>query len=104
MDAETGPRRSRFASALILLVAFLFIGWLRAPDTKSLLLVGLMWLVLTVAFEFAFGHFIVGRSWESLGEDYNLPKGGLLPFGLAILMLSPLIAARMRGVNARSRS
>jgi hypothetical protein len=89
-------------SALILVVACLLVGWLRAPDTKSLLLVGVLWLVLTVAFELGFGHFVFGRSWESLGEDYNIPKGGLLPFGLVVLVFSPLIAARMRGVkNAR---
>src|SRR5260370_869679 len=84
-------------SALILLVAYLFVGWLRASDTTSLMLVGLLWLVLTVAFEFGFGHFVFGRSWESLGEDYNLPKGSLLPIGLVVLMLSPWIAARLRG-------
>jgi hypothetical protein len=86
-------------SALILVVAYLFIGWLKAPSTKSLLFVGLLWLVLTVAFELGFGHFVFGRSWESLGEDYDVPKGGLLPFGLVVLALSPLIAARLRGVK-----
>jgi hypothetical protein len=84
-------------SALILVVAYLFIGWLRAPDRKALLLVGLLWLVLTLAFELGFGHFVFGRSWGSLGEDYKIPKGGLLPFGLLVLALSPVIAARMRG-------
>jgi hypothetical protein len=37
----------------------------------SFLVLGLLWLVLTVAFEFGVGHFVFGRSWESLGEDYN---------------------------------
>jgi hypothetical protein len=83
-------------SALILLVAYLFAGWLHAPDTKSLLMIGVLWLVLTVAFEFGFGHFVLGRSWESLGEDYDVPKGGLLPFGMIVLVLSPRIAALMR--------
>jgi hypothetical protein len=86
-------------SVLILLVAYLLVGWLRAPDRKSLMLVGILWLVLTVAFEFGVGHFVFGRSWESLGEDYDVPKGGLLPFGLVVLALSPLIAAWMRGVK-----
>jgi hypothetical protein len=86
-------------SALILVVAYLLFGWLRAPDRKALMLVGLLWLVLTVAFEFGVGHFVFGRSWESLGEDYNLSKGGLLQLGLVVLALSPLIAARLRGLR-----
>ena len=84
-------------SALILLVAYLLVGWLRAQDTRSLLHVGVLWLVLTAAFELSFGHFVFGRSWESLGEDYNLSKGGLLQLGLVVLALSPWIAGRMRG-------
>jgi hypothetical protein len=86
-------------SALILLVAYLFVGWLHAPNTKALLHVGVLWLVLTVAFELGFGHFVFGRSRERLGEDYNLSKGGLLPFGLVVLALSPLIATRLRGLR-----
>lgn len=68
-------------SALILVVAYLFVGWLRAPDTKSLMLVGVLWLVLTVAFEFSFGHFVFGRSWDSVTEDYDVPQGGLFRWG-----------------------
>lgn len=56
--------------------------------------------MLTVAFELGFGHFVVGRSWESLGEDYNVPKGGLLPCGLVVLALSPVVAAWLREITA----
>jgi hypothetical protein len=86
-------------SALILLVAYLFVGWLRAPDTKSLMHVGVLWLVLTVAFELGFGHFVFGRTWESLRADYNVPRGELLPFWLVVMMLSPLIGAWLRGLK-----
>jgi len=50
-----------------------------------------------LAFEVLFGRFVVGVSWERLAADYNLLEGGLLPIGMLILMLSPLIAARLRG-------
>ena len=43
---------------------------------------------------------MVGASWERLGADYNVLKGGLLPFGMVILALAPLIAGRLRGVAA----
>ncbi len=87
------------ASALILLVAFLFIRWIGAVTTGSLLAVGLFWLALTLAFEFGAGHFLFHRSWESLTADYRISEGGLMPFGMVILILSPLIAARLRGIH-----
>ncbi len=83
-------------SVLILLVAYLFLGWLRAPNTKSLFKIGLLWLILTVAFEFGFGHFVFGRSWASLAEDYDLRRGGMLVVGMIVLGLSPWIASKIR--------
>ena len=39
----------------------------------------------------------VGLSWERIASDYDVPHGGLLPFGLIVLTLWPLIAAKLRG-------
>lgn len=39
--------------------------------------VGAVWLLLTVAFEFLFGHFVVGHPWSALLHDYNLAAGRL---------------------------
>ena len=64
-----------------------------------MLLVGFLWLVLTLAFEVAFGRFVVGASWERLAADYNVLEGGLLPFGMLVLLLLPLIAGRIRGLT-----
>ena len=47
-------------SLLILLVAYLSVPWLRVQTTRALLHVGVLWLLLTVTFEFSFGHF---KSW-----------------------------------------
>jgi hypothetical protein len=37
--------------------------------------VGLMWLALTVAFEFLFGHYGAGLAWVRLLHDYNICAG-----------------------------
>lgn len=47
---------------LILIVDSLSIRWIDGPDTKSLICVGLLWLVLTTAFELMFDHFVFRRS------------------------------------------
>mgnify|MGYP001139048550 CR=1 FL=1 len=56
-------------------------------------------LVLTLAFEILFGRFAVGASWDRLAADDNVLEGGFLPFGMLILLLSPLLAGKVRGVR-----
>jgi hypothetical protein len=84
-------------SAIILIIASLTIRWIAATRWSELVAVGLFWLVLTVAFEIGLGRFVMGLSWRRIGDDYNLLRGGMMPVGLVILVLSPLIAARLRG-------
>jgi hypothetical protein len=83
-------------SLLIFLVACILIRWIGAESRRQLLSVGVGWLVLTVAFELLAGRFVFGRSWEDLGSDYAIWRGGLLPIGLVVLTLAPLVAARLR--------
>ena len=85
------------ASLLIVGIACMFVRWIGATGTKALLRVGFLWLVLFTCFELGFGHYVFGLSWEYLSSDYNVLHGGLLPFGFVVLLLSPLIAARVRG-------
>ena len=86
-------------SVIILVIALASVRWIGAHRTTELLLVGFLWLVLTLAFEVAFGRFVVGASWERIVADYNLLEGGLLPFGMLVLLLSPLIAGKIRGLT-----
>lgn len=82
-------------AVLILTIATLFVRWLHASRVSQLLSVGVLWLVLTVVFEIVLGRFILGYSWEQIAADYNVLQGGLMPFGLVWLTLSPLIAAKI---------
>lgn len=86
-------------SLLILAIAYLFVPWLRARSTKPLLLIVVVWLALTVTFEVLLGR-LMHLSWQRILSDYNLPDGGFMPIGLLILLLAPLIAARLRGRNS----
>jgi hypothetical protein len=83
-------------SVIIMVIALAFVRWIGATRTTELLAVGVLWLGLTLAFEILFGRFVVGASWERLAADYNVLEGGLLPFGMLVLALSPLIAAKLR--------
>jgi hypothetical protein len=84
-------------SLIILAIALAFVRWIGASRTTHLLAVGVLWLGLTLAFEFLFGRFVVGASWMRLAADYNVLEGGLLPFGMLLLAVSPLIVSKVRG-------
>lgn len=86
-------------SVIILVIAVIFVRWIGVSRTSTLLTVGVLWVGLTLAFEILFGRFVMGASWERLAVDYNVFEGGLLPFGMAILLLSPLIAGNIRGTT-----
>jgi hypothetical protein len=85
-------------SILILLTVSIFIKWLPHLRISQLLAIGLLWVSLTVGFEIALGRFVLDYSWTRILSDYNLLEGGLMPIGLFVLMLSPLIAVKVRGV------
>ena len=84
-------------SAIILVIAYFTIRWIGSNRPSELLLIGLLWLVLTVAFEVLFGRFVIGLSWERIGSDYNVLNGGLMPLGLLVLFFSPMVASTLRG-------
>jgi hypothetical protein len=89
-------------SLIILTIAYFSVQWIRAKNIQSLIVVGLIWLILTLMYEISLGRFVFGFSWKKILSDYDISKGGLLPFGLIILTLSPLIAYKLRGMTKRS--
>jgi len=83
-------------SVLIIGVAFLSIPWLQIFRPVQLWVVGLGWLVLTLAFEFSFGIW-QGKSWPELFEAYTFKDGNIWPVVLAVTALAPYIAGKLRG-------
>jgi hypothetical protein len=55
------------------------------------LLIGLIWLTLTVAFEFLFGHYVMGNAWERLFHDYNLRAGRVWVLVLIWITIAPYV-------------
>lgn len=56
--------------------------------------IGLIWVALTVAFEFGFGHYVAKTSWSRLIEDYNLMRGRVWVLFLIWLGLAPWLLSR----------
>lgn len=56
--------------------------------------VGLVWLAMTVAFEFLFGRFVVGHTWIHLLRDYDLSAGRVWPLLLLWVLVAPRLFSR----------
>ena len=75
---------------LIMVVSFVFIRWLGPLRTAQSLLVGLLWLFLTLAFEFGLGRFVQHREWSEILDAYTFKNGNLWPLVLVVTFLAPL--------------
>lgn len=82
-------------TTLIVLVAWLSIGWIAPATPGAALRVGGWWLLLTVAFEFGFGRWR-GKGWDELLADYDLSRGRIWLLVLVATLLAPWIAGRLR--------
>ena len=54
-------------------------------------IIGFSWLLLTVAFEFIFGHFVAGNSWVRLLSEYNILAGRLWILFLTWITILPYV-------------
>jgi len=61
--------------------------------------IGLCWLVMTVVFEFGFGHFVAGHPWEKLLADYNLLEGRVWSLFLAWVAAVPFVVFKIAQVT-----
>lgn len=108
-----GPYLSELAAHQVstltgMILTFVFV-WLmhRAwpiDSSRTAWKIGLLWLVMTVLFEFGFGRFLAGHSWSRLLADYNLLQGRVWAVFLVWILVLPRIVHRVskrKGVDSR---
>jgi len=101
ISPRLGPRAGHVISTLILcaaiaVFALVSIPWIAPPDRSAALRVGVLWLALTVAFEFLAGHWLFGTPWEDLLADYNVAAGRVWMLVLVATLLAPAWAYSRR--------
>ena len=90
---------SLMLSMFILLLTWVLLPWVGTKSSGAALAVGGLWLVLTLAFEFGFGHFVAHKSWNALLVDYNVAEGRIWVLVLLTTFLAPLIVARIQRIG-----
>lgn len=56
--------------------------------------VGLIWLIMTIAFETGLGHYVLGNPWSEVLRDYDISEGRVWPFFLLWLTIAPYVFDR----------
>jgi ABC-type xylose transport system permease subunit len=79
-------------AAAIFLVAWISVSWIGPKNGLDAMVIGIVWVALTVAFEFLAGQYAFGNSWERLIADYNVFSGRIWILVLAANLLAPLWA------------
>ncbi len=84
------------SAAIITLTYFMLKDYVVNVSVGQLLLIGLLWVGLTIIFEFGFGHFVMKQPWEKLLADYNIFKGRLWVMVLLVTFLAPVLVKKIQ--------
>lgn len=80
---------------IIFLVTYLSFNFIHGNKPRYFL-VGLQWVFMTLAFEFLFGHFVAGKSWNELVQIFDITEGDLMLLVLLVTLLSPYWVSRLK--------
>jgi hypothetical protein len=76
-------------------IIFFFIKKIKTKEAKTLLGIGIFWVVITVIFVFLFGHFVMSYPWKKLLADYNLFNGRLWVLVLINNIAAPFFSRKI---------
>jgi hypothetical protein len=86
------------ATLLVLMAGYLWVLEGRRPirTSREALATGGSWALLTILFEFGFGHWVVGDSWSRLLQAYNLAEGRVWAAVPLWTLMGPEVIRRLR--------
>jgi len=95
---ELSAHRVSSLTAVILFYLYTWILEIKWPleSSQQALAVGIIWLCLTVAFEFFFGHYVANHPWSRLIQDYNLLSGRLWALVLLAVTAAPYVVYKLK--------
>lgn len=97
----TGDLLAHQLSTLLAMVEFILLSYfilrnnIEQITTQLAIIIGLIWVTSTILFEFGFGHFIIGHSWDLLFSDYNIFTGRVWSLFLVFELLTPLLLKKL---------
>jgi hypothetical protein len=84
-------------AAFLALIAVFVRHFNLTPDQA--LMIGMAWVAAAIVFEFGFGHYVDGLSWDRLLSDYDLTRGRLLLLVWIAVGAGPFLLAQLLHVD-----
>jgi hypothetical protein len=89
-----GELRAHQVSTVTGIILFGIYVWIlslrcKIQSSSEAIAIGLIWLILTIGFEFLFGHYVAGYPWSRLLHDYNILEGRLWVLVLLWITIAP---------------
>ncbi len=85
-------------SVLLFVVVYLALPWLGKHTASRYILVGVQWLLMTLLFEFLFGHYVAGKAWWDILQVFDVCSGELFSLALLVVLVAPLTVAKLRSL------
>ena len=94
---KVGEQKAHVIGTIIFLILqfvliFVYVKMSLIRESSILLEVGVFWVILTVLFEFGFGHYIMKHPWSKLLADYNIFKGRIWVLVLINNIFAPVFS------------
>jgi hypothetical protein len=95
---ELAAHQLSTATLLALMAAYFWALEGRWPirTSREAFTIGGSWAVLTILFEFGFGHYVIGDAWSSLLRAYNLADGRVWAAVPLWTLVGPELIRRLR--------
>jgi hypothetical protein len=96
-----GDLRAHQLSTIIFIIIIFIVTYLVFRYSKLELtnqhtyIIGTIWLLLTICFEFLAGHYLFSNSWDKLLADYNILNGRIWSLVLITLFFSPYLSSKL---------
>ncbi|MBI3188398.1 MAG: hypothetical protein HYZ31_11110 [Gammaproteobacteria bacterium] len=95
VDELTAHQLSSLSGIIVLgIIIWIFVKRFPLFSAQQAISIGLMWLTLTIAFEFLFFHYIGGHSWSALLANYNIFNGRIWVLVLIWIAIAPYLFFR----------
>jgi hypothetical protein len=96
-----GDLRAHQLSTIIFIVIIIIVTYLVFRfsqielTTQQTFIIGTIWLLATIFFEFLAGHYAFGNSWDKLLADYNILRGRIWSLVLIAIFFSPYLSSKL---------
>lgn len=95
LSRRLGNRRARAVSLLtgcflIFIITWLALPWVGPDRLGDALLIGLISMVLMVAYDVGIGRWVFRMKWRTIIADFDLRRGNYLALGMLWILIAPV--------------